>query len=371
MEDDLTLRVSSCTRNGNGYTLSNPRILGGWQEVRFTRSIERCPSAFMVTMTERYPMADPPEVQIQQGDYCEVYLGQDHVCTGWVDRVMPSIAPGAHQVIVTGRSKCADIVDCAAVHEGFQISNSTALAIAQTLCKPFSIGVTLAPGTDQGGVVPQVVILAGETAYDIIERVCRYQAVLVYDTPTGDLLISGIGLESAASGFQEGVNVQRAAAVYSMDQRFSDYYAIYQGIDLFSDVGGAANQIAHLTDPGVRRYRPLVVLSESMIGGSVIAQKRAQWEMSRRAGRSYAMRVETDSWRDVNGKLYTPNTLAPLILPTLKLGSPQSPVPWLISEVTYKRGIAGTTCDLILMPPEAFQPQPFTWVQFGPDQQIG
>jgi len=329
------------------------------------------PSDFQVTMTERYPVADPAEVLVQPGDYCEVFLGADHVCTGWIDRVMPSIGPGAHQVVITGRSKCADLVDCAAVHDGFQISNSNALAIAQTLCKPFGVSATLAPGTNQGGVVPQLVILAGESAFEIIERVCRYQAILAYDTPAGDLLLSGIGLEAAASGFEEGVNVERAAAVYSQDQRYSDYYALYQGIDLFTDVGGAANQIAHLVDKGVQRYRPLIVLSESMIGGSVIAEKRAQWELSRRAGRSYVVRLETDSWRDSAGRLYSPNTLVPLVLPTLKLGTPAAPATWLISEVSYKRGRGGTSCDLILMPPDAFKLQPFTWVQFGPDQGIG
>ena len=94
----------------------------------------------------------------------------------------------------------------------------------------------------------------------------------MYDTPSGDLILSGIGLETAASGFQEGVNVGSAVASYSMDQKFSDYYAIYQGLDQFSDVGGAPNQIAHLVDASVPRYRPRVVLSENLLGGSMVAE---------------------------------------------------------------------------------------------------
>jgi prophage tail gpP-like protein len=370
MDDDLTLRISSCARNGNSYTLSNPRILGGWQEVRFTRGVERCPSDFQVSMTEIYPMGNPPDIQAQPGDYCEVFLGADRVSTGWVDRVMPSFNDGAHTVTLTGRSKCQDIVDCAAVYDGFQLSNATALFIAQKLCAPFGVQAALAPGSNQGDPIAQVVILAGETAYDVLERVCRYRALLLYDTPSGDLLLSGVGVATAASGFQEGVNVERAAAVYSMDQKFSDYYAIYQGLDQFSDVGGAANQIAHLVDASVPRYRPHVVLSESMLGGSTIAEDRAKWELARRQGRSFVVRLTTDSWRDAAGVLYTPNTLAPLMLPSLKLGAPQAPVSWLIAETTYKRGRAGTTCELIMMPPQAFYQQPFIWTQFGPDQTV-
>lgn len=368
--DDLTLRVSTATRKGNGYTLSNPRILDGWQDVRFTRGVERCPSDFQISMTDLYPMANPPAMQIQPGDYCEVFLGADRVSTGWVDQFIPGFNDGAHTVTVTGRSKCQDLVDCAAVYDGFQLSNASALYIAQKLCAPFGIQAALAPGTLQGAPVEQVVILAGETAYDVLERVCRYRGLLLYDTTSGDLEISGIGKATAASGFQEGMNVERAVAVYSMNQKFSDYYAIYQGLDQFSDIGGAPNQIAHLVDPSVPRYRPRVVLSESVMGGSAIAEDRAKWELSRRQGRSFLVRLTTDSWRDVAGDLYAPNTLAPLILPSLKLGSPQAPAMWLIAEATYKRGKKGTTCDLVLMPPQAFYQQPFIWAPFGPDQTV-
>jgi len=371
MSDELTLKVFSCARQGNGYTLSDPRVISGWQEVRFTRGIERCPADFQISMTERYPGAYPVEIQIQSGDFCEVFLGPDQVMAGWIDRYIPSIKDGAHEVIITGRSKCEDIVDCAAVYNGYQISNAPALAIAQQLCKPFGIQANLAAGTNQGAPVEQVVILAGETAYDVIERVCRYRALLVYDTPSGDLLLTGIGLTSASSGFQEGVNIQRATAIYAQDQRFSDYYAIYQGIDLFGDVGQAPNQIAHVVDSGVRRYRPRVVISENMIGGAIVAKQRANWEAARRAGRSFAVRLTTDSWRDSAGTLYTPNTLAPLIVPSLKLGSVQAPVSWLIAETVYRRGRDGTTCELVLMPPQAFYQEPFSWVQLAPDQVLG
>lgn len=369
--DDLTLRVSTSTRVGRGYELSNTRVLGGWEEVRFTRGIERCPSDFLVKMTDRYPIATRPDMQVQPGDYCEVFLGGDRVSTGWVDRFVPSFTDGAHSVTLVGRSKCQDIVDCAAVFDGFQLTNASALYIAQTLCAPFGIKASLAEGTNQGAPIEQVVIIAGESTYDILERVCRYRGLLLYDTPSGDLLLSGIGLQAAASGFQEGVNIGSAVASYSMDQKFSDYYAIYQGLDQFSDVGGAPNQIAHLVDESVPRYRPRVVLSENLLGGSMVAEDRAKWEMSRRQGRSFFVRLNTDSWRDSSGALYTPNTMASLAIPSLKLGSEASPVSWLIAETTYNRGRAGTTCDVLLMPPQAFYQQPFIWAQFAPDQVVG
>jgi prophage tail gpP-like protein len=70
-------------------------------------------------------------------------------------------------------------------------------------------------------------------------------------------------------------------------------------------------------------------------------------------GRSRAVTLTTDSWRDSDGKLYAPNSLVPVNLPSLKIVG-QS---WLISEVTYRKGENGTQCDLVLMPPPGVQCQ--------------
>ena len=49
-------------------------------------------------------------------------------------------------------------------------------------------------------------------------------------------------------------------------------------------------------------------------------------------------------------------------LPSLQLPS----VNLCIGEVTYRFGAGGTTCDLVLMPPEAFEPAPFNIAQLLP-----
>jgi prophage tail gpP-like protein len=61
-----------------------------------------------------------------------------------------------------------------------------------------------------------------------------------------------------------------------------------------------------------------------------------------------------DSWRDAAGRLWEPNARVPLDLPKLKI----SDVEWVISDVTYLRGAEGTRAELMLMPAEAFEPEP-------------
>jgi prophage tail gpP-like protein len=106
-----------------------------------------------------------------------------------------------------------------------------------------------------------------------------------------------------------------------------------------------------------------VIIAESVAGGQDVAAQRARWDMAARYGRSYPVRLTTDSWRDSAGVLYAPNMLVDIDLPSLKL----LPKTWLISDVTYKRDEGGTTCDLTIMPPQAFYQEPVMLFPIGPD----
>jgi prophage tail gpP-like protein len=369
--DDITLRVSTCTRDPNSspgeqtYYASNGRDLTGWTSLRVSRGIERCPSDFEVSFTEPYPGAS--QFIVQPGDQVQVILGSDVVLTGFVDRYQPSYNAQQHTVRISGRSKCQDLVDCSASWKGFQFLNTPLLTIAKALCGTYGIDVTLADGADQGEPIPQLNVLIGESVYDVLERLCRFRALLIYDQPDGSLLLSGVGTVAAACGFQEGINVLDASASYSMDGRFSDYDAVRQSLDTLKDVGDSGNLIASVQDSSVPRLRYRAVIAESVLGGQDIALQRANWEMARRQGRSFQVRLTTDSWRDSSGALWAPNTTVPLNLPGLKM----KPLTWLVSEVTYHRDERGTTAELLIMPPNAFYQEPIILNPIAPDAATG
>lgn len=342
MTDELTLSIGG-------------RQLSGWTQVRFSRGIERCPSDFEIAMTERYP-GEATAFVMQPGDACQVLLGSDLVLTGYVDRVAYGISPGQHTVTVIGRSKCADLVDSSAEWPGGQISGSDALGIAQKLAQPYGIQVSAAGST--GVRVEQFNLMVGETAFEIIERVCRFGALLAYDQPDGNLLLAQAAKVSASSGFTQGANVQSASMTYTSDQRFSEYRCFMQSMDVLMDMGEGGNLLATVKDAGVLRHRARYIVSEAPVGGQDFALKRATWEANRRIGRSAQLLLVTDSWRDEAGELWTPNTLVPLSLPVLKAGDANSPLNWLITQVTYRRDLEGTTAELTIMRPEAFLPLP-------------
>ena len=331
----------------------------GWTAVRITRGIERIPSDFEVQMTEFAPGSG--SIEILRGDKFVLMIGADAVLTGYVDRIVRSFDAHRHTVTVSGRSKCQDLVDCSAEWPGGQIVGASVFDIATKLAAPYGIEVTGIG--DMGPQIPQFNLARGETPFQIIERLCRFGQLLAYDDVNGDLVLSAVSTRRAASGFREGVNVKRATHAATIDQRFSEYLSFMQSMATLDDLGPGGDLQAIVTDEEVPRHRRRILICETSGGvGWEIAQDRAKWEGNRRRGRSAVVTITTDSWRDRSGALYTPNTVAHVELPTLKVAGSDLT----IGEVTYRLGDEGTTCELTMMPSIAFTPQPFNVLQLLP-----
>lgn len=338
MADDLTL-------------VTGGRKLSGWQGVRVTRGIERMPSDFDIVYTERFP-GETDAVVVKPGDACELRIGGDLVITGYIDRFIPSISPAAHTLRVIGRGKCQDLVDCSAEWPSNQISSADVLSIAQKLAAPY--GITAKALSDVGEPIPQINLMWGETPYQVIERIVRARALLAYDGPDGNLILSRVGSERHRTGFEQGVNIEAAQAMFGMDLRFSEYVVRRLSMSSVSETGSDGDILVTVTDKAVPRNRKRYIIAETGIEAAGLSQRRGLWEAARRAGRSYYVMLTTSTWRDGDGMLWTPNRRASLKAPALKIDS----VDWVISEVTYRRDAQGTHADLILMPPDAFEPMP-------------
>jgi len=359
--------------------------LTGWESVSVTRGIEIMPSSFEIALTEKYP-GQAADIVVKPGDPCVVLIGNDPVVTGYIDRYLPAIAPRQHTVRIHGRSKCEDLVDCSAgVYpvgtpgagavpyqvRGMVVTTSSLLAMAQDLASPFGITVSSLTGDDvpvsaAGGGPVQFSIVLTETPYEIIERVARYAAVLAYDGTDGNLILANVNAGTHASGFKQGVNVQPASVAFTMDERYSIYLPSIMSTDYLHDLGTGGLFLAPAYDTAVPRFRPLIVVSDQSQYGQLIAEKRAVWEQKRRWGRSQAVRLTCDSWRDSAGTLWSPNFLAPVDLPVLKVVAQT----WIVAQVTFHRSAqTGTTADVVLMPQEAFMPEPSTLQLY--DWQIG
>lgn len=336
-----------------GLTLEvDGRRWKGWKEVRVTRGLDRAASDFEIAVTEKWPGQAEPW-PLGPGQPCNVLLDEEPVITGHIDSYEPSFDSAAHGVRIAGRSKTADLVDCAALVKGGQYRNYGIDAIARALCQPFGIEVVMEAAA--GKRFADVQIQPGETCFELIERLCRLRALLASDDARGRLVLTRAraGSRPRTEPLEQGVNILAASAALSHAARFSDYHVRGQQAGTDNLFGAAASQpAAHVKDAAVKRYRPRLVLAEAQ-GGGASFKERAEWERAAAAGKGTAVAVSLAGWRQSTGALWEPGHVAPVRAPWLGLDRDL-----VILTVEQRLGNEGAYTSLRLVPEEALLPEP-------------
>ncbi|GBQ92074.1 bacteriophage tail protein [Acetobacter nitrogenifigens DSM 23921 = NBRC 105050] len=338
------------------------QLIYGWTSVAIRLGLELMPSTADLTITETSPVTGTLQ-NVSPGDAAELYIGLDQLITGYVVAVIDTESAESHDIHVQIASKSMDLVDCAAEFSTYQMTSTNALAIAQKVAEPFGISVSSIGGAGDVNIQQFSVILT-ETAYEVIERLCRLAGCLFYDLPDGNIVLAPVGSDLMASGFTMGENVEQRQHVRSMAGRYSTITAILaSNIMLFdppSSDGKQVDQMKAITAPGnavvtdldITRWRPLLIPVENGDADYKMARTRVLWEVARRAGRSRQITVTCDSWRDSAGALWRPNKLAPY---TDGNGVSTN---YVMGEITLTQNPGGTRADVTLMPRQAFIPEP-------------
>lgn len=325
--------------------LTGGTAYGGWKAVRVQRRMDHAAGGFELSVTQLWPDARAPR-RIEPQERCEVLIDSLPVVTGYIDAVEIGIDGGQNVVQVTGRDATADLVDCSAVRSPGQWRGQRIERIAQDLAAPF--GITVRADVDTGKPLTSFALQEGETVFEAIERAARIRALLLMTDGTGALVITRAGLRRVATRLVLGGNVLKMRATLDMRDRFSSYTAKGQapGGDLFS--GRQVAQIsARATDPGVTRYRPLVLVGEAPDLAASLNQ-RVQWEANVRAAASTSVEVTVTDWFHGDG-LWEPNTLVALNAPELRIDDEL-----LIAAVEYSLDEQGPICILQLTRADAY-----------------
>lgn len=347
MADQLELYI-----NGKAYR--------GWTEINVTRALDAISGAFSIALVERWAGDGRTPSQIENwpilnGDRCQVKVDGETLIDGYVDQFMPEFSPTTHGITVQGRDKTCDLIDCSAFHQPDQWTNLTLLQIAQILCKPF--GVTVRADVDIGPAFPNIKLQQGETVFSALDRLCRIRKVLLAPDSDGGVLLTRAGSIRAKTALEQGVNIKSARGNLDTSQRFSNYIVKGQNASSMTDDGELeAHAEARVTDSDITRYRPLLVMAETG-ATNVSAKERAIWEANVRLGRGASASVTVRGWRQgvsASDPLWRPNVLVHVKSTFLRMDGDM-----LVRQVTYRRTPAGgTECDLDLVSPQAFSPEP-------------
>lgn len=340
----------------------------GWTDASVSCSIETISGEFELVVADKWQGRNV-RWPIRPGDACQLSAGGETLITGWVDVARPHVNAQECSLTVSGRDKTGDLVDCSAIQKPDQWTGRTLEELARILCVPFGISVKAEVSTGQP--FPLFKLQPGEKAFDAIERLCRMRGILAMSDGAGNLLLTGPGkggrydfvLEEGKAGILD------ISGNFDHSDRFSEYVikgqqsglAAIQGLEVVSaskggNVAGkvAAPSSGRARDAGVKRYRPLVMLSEGEATGPS-PQVRAAWEASVRAARSTEVTIVYQGIRaampgSADGPIWRPNRLVRVVSETAGLDDVL-----LIKECRYaKNTTSGTTTEIGLTRPDAF-----------------
>ena len=320
----------------------------GWHDIRVTRSIETAAADFTISCTD-HNLGQLRIAEIRPSDRCTVRIGEDEVITGFIDDVAQSYDAWRRTYTISGRSLTGDLVDCAAPETPGSYYWQRIERIADYLAAPFKVPIRAE--VDTGARFDTFQVQPGESVHAAIERLARVNGLIVTDDETGALVLTRAGTGRAGGRIKLGENILAASASFSHRQRFSHY--VVKGQQQADKDGDDAVRFAAVEatvrDSGVRRYRRLMVVSDSP-GNTFQQRQRAQWEASTRAGRALQVSYTLQGWRDPKGKLWRPNSLVRVEDPWLGIDRDL-----LIVSTSFKLSDTGSTTELQLAPKEAYE----------------
>lgn len=355
-DDKITLAV-----NGERF--------GGWLGSKVAAGVDRAARSFTIQATE-YDIERGATLRIRPGAVCETYIGNDKVLTGYVDAVSIGYDAGSHTVTITGRSKTADVIDCAADISNGQRRNQKIEQIAADLCRPYGIEVVTKVGTGAaasvigstgtGDAIADLQVEQGETAFEVIDKLCRLRGCTAHDDALGRLVIDKVGYGRASGSLVYGENVLSGRAKFDSSKCFARYTCLGQSFGGYGGIvgnqasGEGVTQVkGEATDlRPTLRSRKLVIRAEGQ-ASTQECQDRAAYEAAVRAGKSIEVEYTVQGFRQPDGRLWLPNELVSVRDPLVNIDQPL-----LIAEVEWSIDAQGSLTTLTLSPPEAFTPQP-------------
>ncbi|WP_369407041.1 hypothetical protein [Arsenophonus endosymbiont of Aleurodicus floccissimus] len=186
--------------------------------------------------------------EYKKGERVEVLMGQDKVLIGWIEATPIRYDAKSIQVGISGWSKIADLIDCAA--KSILFTGKTLHQIASALAKPFGIKVI-------SQKTPKTVLQAFQADYGGLSMKLGSQQALAWEDEDGNLLIGTVGNDRVTTALVWGENILTCDTEQSIRERFSEYQVAGQRSGDDDNFGEATLTAirAKAKDSQITRYR--------------------------------------------------------------------------------------------------------------------
>lgn len=205
-------------------------------------------------------------------------LDGKRILTGVMDDVTESIAKNQHVISLSGRDLAGQLLDCSVpLFDGQELSLSQ---ILKQFLSPFNIPYLIEAAST--AIRQKVTVDVGETVWEAISKAAEANGLWQWFSPEGVLIVGEPNPKTATVAHlvlrRDGIgnNVQSLTYHRSLNNRYSSVTVLSQTTKtdplFYQDVEGTADNEAEadntqpnikatLTDGGVSRYRPKIVMA--------------------------------------------------------------------------------------------------------------
>ncbi len=328
------------------------KSFGGWTSVQVEKSLMNVAGAFGLAATDIYP-GNAKKWGIAMGDECTVEINGQTIITGYVEDIPITYDANNHNIQIGGRDKTGDLVDCSFDGDNKEFVGQSASKVITEICSPFSISIVVdsSVSAQAAGKLETFKINEGDTAFDLISKICHMKAMLPVSYGDGKLTLTRAGTTQTKDTLELGRNVKSGSLDQSDKERFKTYIVKGQGLgaDTKSFLPVFTSPGSRATDDVISRYRPIIIFTETPCDEGKCLE-RAKWERDIRAGKSRSLEYEVQGWTQSNGDVWPLNALVRVKDAFLEIDATM-----LIAAVSYKIDEQGTITKLLLTDPEAFE----------------
>ncbi|MCJ2117671.1 hypothetical protein MKK65_14030 [Methylobacterium sp. J-001] len=328
-----------------------------WQTVSVTRSgVELFPKFAFTAAAPAETAPNFADLKLGIGDPCEVILGgRQAVSEGRITGRQPAFDAREHGLQITGTTRSQVVARSTVDHEKGEFKNYSLSQIASAVLKPYGVKFSLKGDTSGADkAFPKVNVQVGETVFEFIERLCRFRNIYLLPGQGADIV--GYRLKAQAGAIaelEEGRNILGASAVFDYGDAFSEIQSIGQQPGNDQTFGDAARDVtATVKNSAVTEHAPLRLIAE-MPGDQADMRMRAQHENGFSLANQINVNVKVQGWFKDQNSLWLEH-----IGDVVSVYSPmlftKDRMQLAIQAVTASQGPQGTTTDISLVLPEAF-----------------
>ena len=330
------------------------REITGWTGVTLDMGIDHMVDGLSVTASWN------PESSLLRGivspfgyERVDMYIGEERLLTGRIDKVTPGISAGDRIITLEARSLTGALADCS-IDGDLEHSKLAIFDIAGRICKPF--GISVADYALDARPIDEARAEYGQMAGDFLNELAAPRNLILASGSDGRLCIycgrDFATLPPIARLVEGSAPVLSVSASYDSTGRFSLYRAA-------SQFAGAENVKGDATDTAISVYRPRLVVAGDM---DTDPSKTAARIRAEAIAASIQVSVELTGWRSPDGLCWRPRDIVTLKAPSAML---YTEAPWLVANTTPTLDESnGRTTMLRLIPPMTFSgelPARYPW----------